>query len=571
MYADIVTEQLRELSRRISDVSETVDDIQTNLDTSVEDTTIIPSLVNFADNGDFIFSDEAYNVNGTTYVGYTDDDKVLASWYHRTQATSSAYVENASATESSASIRSTLHPTPRSYVTWLESEGTVKISGGYRIATRLHQKHAFAGNYMSVRCQVSLCGAVPSTDLKLKASIWDNSDNGSGSAGILRGGHPTLSLTKVGSHSGGTVTREYILEVVMPDGRSWYSDAVTPASVTNTVATTSVDNDDYVSVSWADIIGASRFRVYRRTPAEADTSWYLVGTVTNGSLSILDYGGIGGGVWSPPTISTATPDNSDYQYAQAFYDNIGEVLQITDDVQEISFGIQVPFNYTPVGDQFLQLEFVKSDYTDSDLADIDDSALRIDKVGLGYSNGRWSMSARDMTASGTPITPDPPPTGGGTGDNPPAGGGGHHCVENTSRILMWGFGIPHYWMQAKDVVVGDYVVSWDGKEFKPSKVRKIIRGMTNVKYVVHTKDYRLPCSFSHRLITNENDLEHGTCVKTGIEKTLVYDGEKMVEDDVVATETIKGLCNVITFVCDKGLRNYISENFLSHNKEEIVP
>lgn len=562
-----VTEQLRELDRRLRTLSDAVDAASAQQDITETIAEVVPSMVNFADNTDFIFSDEAYNV-GTGYTAYTDDEDVLANWYQRAQSETDAWEENSSGTEApNDSIRSAAHGSgARTRVIWDTTEGSLKFSGGRRLGTRLYTKHANQGNYMAVRCQLSLVGAVPTSDIKLKASIWDNSDNR-----ILRGTKPSLSLTKI-LHTGAgdeTVTREFILEVQMPDGRRFYSDTVTPASIINTVSPISVSTTRAVTIEWDSIIGASRYRVYRRTPAATDTAWYLVGTITNGTTIVYDYGGSGGGTWVIPSF---TPDDSEYQYAQAFYDNIGELLTTVDNIQEISLAIQIPTGFAANGNQFLQLEFVKSDYTNTTTAEVDSESIRGDRIGLSYTNGRWAQSARDFQRTNVPITVTPPPTGGGNPDNPPAGGGIIGCVEEHTPILIWNDSGNHYYIPANEVVIGDRLVSWDTKLeiFAPTKVNKIINGMSTVNHRLYADEYELPCSFSHRLITSFKDFEKGTRVKF-VEKTLIYKKEKkgLVLVEIESKETIKLLWKVITFTLSKHRKNYIANGFLCHNEKPM--
>lgn len=559
----VIREQLRELQSQVS----TLRNSRTEPEATETIPEVIPSLVNFADNGDFVFSDEAYSVNATTYLLYTDDEDVLAHWYGRAQATATAWVENASATESTESIRSSAHTsTARTGFEWNTTEGSILLTGGYRLGTRIHMKHANAGNYMVARCQVSRVSgaAVPTSTVKLKASLWDNTNNGSGSVGILRGSKPPVDATRIGTV--GAVRRDYILEVVMPDGRAFYSDTVTFTNGANriddSVATTSIDSENYVTIAWDDITGASRYRLYRRTPSEADTNWYLIETITNGGVIAYDYGGTGGGVWTIPTFDN---DHLEYQLAQGFYDDIGELL-VTEKVQEVSIGIRVPYNFSPNGNQFLQLEFVKEDYTATTTTEIPADGIRIDRVGLSYTNGRWAASARDMAIMAAAIVVDPPPSGGGDGDNPPDGGG-ITCVVEDTPILVWDDLGNHHYMPANQLVMGDKLVAWDIKEqaFAPTIIKKVIKGISITNYILHTESNELQCSFSHRLIRDIEDFTFGTSVKNIEDSTLVYKEGKLEEGTIIAKEILSNKRNVVTFNLSNHLRNYIAGGFLCHN------
>lgn len=404
--------QLRELESRLSLLQDRVNSI--NLFQAETEESNIPPLTNFVDNSDFLYSDEAYN-----NPAYTDDEDVLALWYARSQGTGTAWVENIAGTESTESIRNSSHGSgARANVEWDNTTGSIKLTGGQIISTRLPIRHAYAGNYLVAQFQfwkTSLATVIPE-DLMAKVSIWDNTD-----LEIIQGTKPALTSTKIGTHTGG-FDRDYILEVQMPDRRVFFSDtSVFTAGVNraeNTDDPSSINNTQTVSVSWARIVGSSRYRIYRRTDGG---DWYLLGTITNGSTQFIDSGGTGGGIWTVPSFDN---DNKEFQKAESFALNIGRLVSDNTNPHTIVTALQVPTNFTPSGDQFLQIEFLNGDYSITDSSDIPSKSLHIDRVGLSYTNGRWMPSARDLSLAPEPTgNPSPPPSTGGTGDNPPAGEG----------------------------------------------------------------------------------------------------------------------------------------------------
>lgn len=556
----VETEQLRELERRLTELTSVVDEVSSRQDNTIRDE-IVPALVNLANNSDFLFSDSEYELHS----GYTEPEDVVSLWYTRTQATASSYTENTNATESSESIRSSAHSSGlRTGAKWDTTEGNIKLTGGYRLAHKLALKYANRGNYIAVRMQLKAVTALTIDEtIMCKVSIWDNTANE-----IIKGTKPTLSLAKVGSHTGGTVTREYVLEVQMPDGRRFYSDTGTPASITNTVSPLDVDRNNSVTVDFEEIIGATRYRIFRRATSGADTNWYLVSVITNGSTIFVDYGGTSLGLSEPPSVFDN--EQKEYQRAEAFYLNVGELLQDTQ-TQEITLAIQVPTLLSATtGDQFLQIEFLKSDYTAVTTTEIPSYGISIDKVGFSYTNGRWCPSARDLQVGTPAIDPLPPPTGGGDGTNPPAGDGENNCVDEDTPILIWDDSGNHYYMPAKHIVIGDRLVSWDYKEKRlaPSTVYSIIGGISKCNYIIHVEDKEVSCSFSHKFITSLKDFINGTRVSMNLNTVLVYSSVTIKPVMVEAIEMINDVRRVRSFKLTKNRRNYIANGIFCHNRKD---
>ena len=565
MREDVLADQLRALSERLNSVEE----YQNALDTTTQSITaeVVPSLNNFLDNSDFTFPDDSYN--GASYGGAST---TLANWYRRVQATTSSWVPNITGTKSSEAVDQS-----SAGAEWEETTGAVLMTGGYKLAHQMYAKYANAGNYINVRMQLFKPAGVTVLDdnLILKASLWDNTDNR-----IIRGSKPVPSLNKIGSHSGGTVTRYYILEVQMPDGRKFYSDTVTPASVTNTVSTSSVDADDYVEVSWTAVVGATRYRIYRKD--SVDTTWHLIDTVTNGGTNISDFGGTGGGNWTIPTLDDT---NKEYLRAEVFLTDIGLSLVEEDVAYEVAFGFYIPSSFVVNGDQYLQIEFLKSDYTDSTTSELQADGIRIDRVGLSYTNGRWTPSSRDQTKVVTPVTPTAPlPTGGGgnsgnggeggsTGGTTDGGGGfeQQRCVIHSTLITLWdGTKLP-----ASRIVIGDQLKSWDGEKYVRATVTGIVRGKTSRVVTFFTETNQVSCSLSHKFILDEFDLRSGTSAQQmikamGISKiSTLVDGEFEPEKDkIIGFEIVDELTPVITFKLERGKRAFLGNDFWMHNRKD---
>lgn len=554
--------EIRELYAKLDVLGDKVKVLEDAVQTATSD--IIPALVNFIDNSDMIFSDGAYNG-----ASYSSNTSVLANWYGRSQSTTSSYTENGGS-ESSESIRASSHGSgARTGFEWDTGRGAILLTGGYRVATKLSSKLASAGNYMACRIQLTRAeGTSLGTGLKIKASLWDNTDNK-----ILTGSLPELSSTKQGSHSGGTVTRQYILEVMLADGRFFYSDVSSFTTgqnqVVSSVVTTSVNSTNYVNIEIPKLIGASRYNLYRRTPSESDTSWYLVDSVPNSTNQISDYGG-GVKTWTVPSFDN---DHLQYSLAQAYIDDIDEQIPSTSTPYEIIIGLQVPTSFVINGNQFLQIEFVKNDYSNTTTTEIPADSIIIDKVGLSYTNGKWTPSSRDLTKIPTPTIPtDPIPSGGGGGssssgdsgvENPPAGGG--RCVKEDTLILVWSDDGNHFYLPANSLVMGDRLVAWDGINFAPSKIKRIIKGFSRMNYKLSSREKELICSFTHRLIADFKDFEKGTRVGLLGSSTLIHENNSFVKGKLDGFECFSELISVISFVLEKGKHNYIANGFACHN------
>lgn len=414
--------------------------------------------------------------------------------------------------------------------------------------------------------------------LVARISLWDN-----GAEHIYRGDAPTLTAVKIGSHSGGTTSRDYILEVLMPNGQKFYSSI---ATVTNTVNPATVDNDDYVSVSWEKISGASRYSIYRSVTGSS--SWYEVETVAAGRDLIFDYGaGTSAPSFSYPTTETnPLAEKQLYMMADAIIENATDEVSTSEFAPvELNSSIQFPSvlnDESAAGDQFVQIEFLKADGTYTDLSDIPLNSLLVDKVALSYVYGRWQPSARDqaLVPSGTlPVTPI---AGGGgvdgTGTPPVIGGGGTEtggglvCVHYKTPVLMWGENGEHRWFPASDIVIGDKLVAWNGTEVVPSRVVKITNGVSRMNYRVYAEDKELVCSFSHRVIANMGDFDKGTNVGSLDSTVVVYKDGTAKLSEIQGLESFSEPMKVVTFRMEKGLENYVSAGIFSHNrKSEYEP
>lgn len=567
MREDIDIAQLRELYTNLDKLTVKVDSLTTVVSSS---SSAIPPLVNFLDNSDFTYSDNAYNS-----ASYTSNTNTLANWYARSQGSLVGWTKNSTVTESSESIRSSSHSGgARATAEWDTGTGAILLTGGYVIASPLPSPFCSAGNYLACRMQMTrVDGTNIGSGTKLKVSIYDNTDTR-----IIRGSIPSLVATKIGTHSGGTITRQYILEILMPDGKTFYSDTSSFTTgqnqVINSISPLSVDSNNYVNITLPNIVGASRYNLYRKATSGSDTNWYLVDSVPSTESQISDFGGTGGkNAWSIPSFDYT---HKQYQVAEAYIDDLDEKVTETASPTEVIVGIRVPTNFVINGEQWLQIEFVKSDYSNSTTSEIPADSIYIDKIGLSYTNGRWFASSRDLTKNATPIIPSTPiPSGGGGSssgsdggsgiDNPISGGG--YCVHKDTKILVQ-IGNDRLYLPASCIVIGDYLIAWNGKEFVPRRVTKIVNGISRLNYKISSRGKSLVCSFSHRLIADFDDFAKGTRIGDLNNTVLMYENGVLVRAKIEGFEWFNNTMQVISFKLDKD-ENYISDGFVSHNNKPI--
>lgn len=381
------------------------------------------------------------------------------------------------------------------------------------------------------------------------------------------------------------VDRYYILEAVMPDGRSFCTDTRVfvegENKISGTLPVDRTEPDDYVFVNWERIVGASRYNLYRSTNGERGP-FYLVSTVAATSTEALDSGGSGSAVFDLEKFDTA---KSEVQVAEAIVKNAtSTIFNSEDKFVELSAAIQFPSiinNFDQTGEQYLQIEFIKDSdtYTPTDLTDIPRKCLAINKVALSYSFGRWVQSARDQSIVGERTIPSAPPAVGddlaGVTEVPVAGGGSvsggdptNQCVHEDTPILVWADAGDHYWLKAKEIVMGDKLVAWDGEKLVPSKVQKITNGLSRMNYRLLAGDNELVCSFSHKVIADMDDFPKGTNVGKLDKTAVIYKEGAPHTVAIDGLESIESLMRVITFKLEKGKENYVSAGIFSHNRKD---
>jgi hypothetical protein len=233
------------------------------------------------------------------------------------------------------------------------------------------------------------------------------------------------------------VKRDYIIQVIMPDGENLYSDYQLfergKNRVTNTVSVRDTDPNNYVSVSWARVVGAVKYNIYRSVD---DGPFKLIGSTDAGINQFLDFGGLGGE--ELPNLLELPPGNDTFFATALINDITKDIYQTLGRFYEVQATIQFPTAITDFqfsGDQYLQIEFFKGDdLQPTTLADLPVNSVGIDKVALGYNYGRWSPSDYDLSIKPSPRVKTSTPnsvTADGTASSAVAGTGSVGAADST--------------------------------------------------------------------------------------------------------------------------------------------
>lgn len=548
---DTLREQVRALGEKNKALEEKLDAQVTDLTKQIFQNT--PPVVNYVDNGDFTFNAEQYDA-----TAFANDDLVVARWYNRANDSTSQYTEY---TGGSAGTDYISTDTARDAY-WNKTTGELVMSIKAAIAAPLPKNIAFPASSLFCRFQVKKSSggiSIPNA-WRLRAAIWDNT---SGQQKIIEGAVFDLTVTAaVGSP--GSFTRKYILRVDTAMD-FFYSDVLTPSQVTNQVSVTNIDNVNFVTISWQTFPEAARYRLYRHETEFNE--WRLIADIVNGATSFKDVGGRTGVLFNPPGANILPR-------AQALFVNFGKYVNGNLNYQDAIFHIFVPttYNYSATTNK----QWLRFDMVDENLNSVTlpDDALLIDKVALGYTNGRFCYSAKDLAANATvqaTAPPPVPPPGGDNGDGgnipPPRGGGDRPlCVKPNTPILI----ADQVWKEARDIQIDDYILNGNGHL---SRVTNIVRGTTSQWRVLITEHGReLWCSPTHRIICKVGDDEGTPAFKLKVGDQVMGMHEKygMCFDNIQAIEVIEAQDEpVITFTLE-GTHTYVAAGFVSHNLKPLL-
>lgn len=515
---------------------------------------LIPPIVNYARNSDFNYADGGNGANGgyrnTFYNGPPNSKDVCAHWYARNAATATAFTENGAASDANALLNDA---TKVSY--WNLTGGYIQLGNNNGLACPLPKNLATPGINVYIRLQAALAsgGSLTSTH-KLKASIWDNT---AGQLKTVESAPFNLTAAKVGAHTGGTTTRRYILRVDTASTffYSQVSVAGTSGEVLNTVPTASIDNNNYVSVSWSAFQEAQTYTLYRY---DSDTTlWHTIAIITNGALTFFDKGGNQG--------ATITAPSQVNLKAEAYVSNFGGSL--SNNFRDVLLTIRVPtlYNYGNTTDkQWLRLDIV--DFNNNYVT-ISDRVLLIDKVGVSYTSGRWTPAHYDQDVTAGPSSGSPPASSGGGGTAPPSDGRGFiDCFLGDTNITCISPSGAQFQKPAYEVTVGDRLltVAPDGSA-GASEVEFIHWGTTSLLYTLYTANGKIVrCSPSHPLLTGFADVTGKAARFFRNGDTVLTYAERAEESVIAHIETIEQTRRVLTFQL-REQHTFITNGIVSHN------
>ena len=269
---------------------------------------------------------------------------------------------------------------------WDKANGWIEWSSddpAHDLSYHFPQRIIRPGRTMHLMLSARLKDAASARNISLIAGLWDESggvqnwisDSIVGSASSL-----APIVTKVGGAAAAT-TWKYKVVAYTEEPSLIVS---TEGSVLGAAALTSTN---YNAISWGDVPGATRYRVYRTSPGG---NAGLIADITSGATSFNDQGVTLQAGAVPPAAAPAQAVTQQSAFGGA----------LTTDWKVFRYVIRVPraYNFAATGSdkQWLRLG----------LRGGTPPAILIDRVGLSLSPGVWAAAPEDrLAAADTVITP----------------------------------------------------------------------------------------------------------------------------------------------------------------------
>ena len=540
----------RDLWGRVEKLQQRLDTLERSVVTQDQLSLITPPMVNLLRNYHIDFTHNSY-----TGDSYSDGNSQAAHWYTHNWSDTTLYTENTTTTRDADALVDAAGGDAE----WSKSTGEAKFGVDNTIDQPLKKLYGIPNSKLYVRAVIKKGSGSVADDLRLYCELWE-SINGSSLSRICSGGYITGTATKVGAHSGGTETREYVVEAITPYG-TFTSDTTTLISVTNCLPIGSAGEANYVSLSWDRFSDVSQYNIYRRISGTVK----LIGSVVSGANTFNDRNGAGTAA-SLPTAAQPV--------VRATLENFGKLITDAADYTVVRFALYIPITYTlPTGasdKQWLRIGCKNSDGSVCSSGQLAARSMLIDRVSIGYNDGEITPSAEDLTITGAGSASTPPPTGGGpTGGetNPPDGGeGGGTCVTLDQPVLCEGrvekpFG---------ELKVGDVIAVSNGVKVEYAPISEIHYGVTSRVYTIHTLEGRsISCSPSHPIVACGPAIPAHS-LKIGDLISIDNGAGCIIADIVVAIETLDINAPVGILTVDHPAHTFIAGGIVSHNLK-ILP
>jgi hypothetical protein len=438
---------------------------------------------NGADNSAKLYSDAAF----TTPLNVTPTLVNATLWFGTTLAESSTNAVKASGHSTFAANEGTNTKIPR----WDRTNGWLEMGSDtadkFDITTPLPINLVRAGVTFYFRCIVSQrSGTSGSGPVRMSFGIWDSS---SAQKRFLEGSNFDISGSPVGTT--GATSYDYNVLADLDDGRTLVSDTVTIAN-----GNASLSALNYNRLTWANVVGVLRFRIYRKVGGVTKRIF----TITNGAHDYNDYGTDEGETpASLPTAGGVRPIA--YAVSTAFDpEDIGSGSWLA-----VLMQVTVPATYdssATTDKQWLRIQVEGNTH--------DERMILMDRVMLSTSNGGWARSARDLNKIATSVPSSTPPDGGGQGGTGTDDGREGTCFPLDTLVLA----CDRDGKNVRPVPIGelkrgDYVFSGDRRVFRI----RYIRSGTAKELAVFTLSHgvQLFCTLTERFITSRADVK-GTLI-----------------------------------------------------------
>lgn len=546
--SDAVQYREHDLWQRVEELTQRVRQLESAAAESFS--TVTPPMLNLLRNYHIDFKHNSY-----TGDSYSDGNSQAAHWYWHTWSDTSLYTENTTTTRDADA----LVDGASSKANWNMSTGEARFGEDATVDQPLKKLYATPNAKLFVRATVKKDSGSVADDLKLYCELWE-AISGSSLTRLCEGNYITGTATKVGAHSGGTETREYVVEAITSYG-TFTSDTTTLISVTNCLPIGSAGEANYVALTWDKFSDVQTYNIYRRISGTV----VKIGSVVSGANTFNDRNGAGTAA-SLPTAAKPV--------VRASLENFGKAVTDAGDYMVVTFTLYVPVSYTlPSGasdKQWIRIGCKNVDGSTCSSGQLATRSMLIDRVGLGYNYGEITPSAEDLTITGTGSASSPPPSGGGpTGGGEPSDGGGgeRSCFTLDQPVTMADLTEK----PIDSVEVGELVIVPVGDAVEIAPVKRKIYGWSSRIITLHSRaGHAIECVPSHPFWTHFGDEEGLMAKRLSQSDQLVQLSEAQLElDEVESVEFVDVWTRVCTLEVDHPSHSFIVSKLAVKNLKPL--